>query len=630
MDLNALKLMARKSLGAYASLLHPDWAPNWHHRVIANVMERVAAGDPEYRRVCIQMPPRHGKSEIISKIFPGWYMAQHPYHTVINASYGAELADEMGRYARENASSELFKTLFELEISKTTNALTKWNLTNHSRYFSTSVGAALTGLGANCLTGDMEILTDQGDVAIQQLVTEPNKYKVLSIGPNGLEWKRVVATLQNQANEIYKLTFENDQVIKATADHTFPVVGKGRVSASEIVEGDQFIQVGEALHTIPASPYSEIIVGEGADLIEVAKIEVLHGQYTVYDIEVEDNHNFFVNEINTFNCLIIDDPHKNFEDAMSQASKDRIWDWFVSTAFTRLEKDASMVIVATRWAVDDLIGRVLSTDTGWKNISFPMIATQEEKYRQKGESLWPEKFPPEKCEEIKKAVGRQVWSALYQQSPVPEGGAIFKEEYFRYYDQESLSKLYFSGIYQSWDTGVSKKSTSARSSCTTWGIVHDDSHPGGCAFYLLDVFCEQLNFPELRAKAKDLIREWEPDLVWVEEEQTGRPLIDELRLTVGTKLIPIRPKGQKDARAKAVSAVFESGRVFFPIYAPWLELYKDELLSFPFGAFLDNVDSTTQALRQMMRQEYTNARRNVRSSVPEWMGKPKVPSVFWR
>ena len=153
-DFNTLKLMARKSLGAYASMLHPDWAPNWHHRVIANVMERVASGDPEYRKVCIQMPPRAGKSEIVSKIFPGWYLAQHPYHTVINASYGAELADEMGRKAREYATSEVFKTLFDVEVSKLTNAITKWDLTNHGRYFSTSVGSALTGMGANILTID--------------------------------------------------------------------------------------------------------------------------------------------------------------------------------------------------------------------------------------------------------------------------------------------------------------------------------------------------------------------------------------------------------------------------------------------------------------------------------------------
>ena len=118
--------------------------------------------------------------------------------------------------------------------------------------------------------------------------------------------------------------------------------------------------------------------------------------------------------------------------------------------------------------------------------------------------------------------------------------------------------MYFSAIYQSWDTGVSKKNTSARSSCTTWGVVHNENLPGNVAFYLLDVYAHQLNFPELRAKAKELINEWDPDIVWVEEEQTGRPLIDELRMIVGSKLVPVRPKGQKESRAQAISAIFEA------------------------------------------------------------------------
>jgi predicted phage terminase large subunit-like protein len=384
----------------------------------------------------------------------------------------------MGRKAREYATSEVFKTLFDVEVSKLTNAITKWDLTNHGRYFSTSVGSALTGMGANILT--------------------------------------------------------------------------------------------------------------------------------------------------------IDDPIKNFDDAMSQTVKDKIWDWFVSTAYTRLEKGGAVLAIMTRWAVDDLVGRLLASDSGWKNITFPMIATRDEKYRKKGEPLWPEKFDLQKCEEIKSTVGRQVWSSLYQQSPVPEGGAIFKEEYFRYYDPNDLHSLYFSAIYQSWDTGVSKKNTSARSSCTTWGVLHNEALPGGSAFYLLDVYANQLNFPELRAKAKELIQAYDPDIVWVEEEQTGRPLIDELRMSVGTKLVPVRPKGQKDARAKAISGIFESGRVFFPTHAQWLADYKEELLSFPFGAYMDNVDSTTQALRQTVKQEYSAGRRKLKQDFPDWMVKPKAPSVFWR
>jgi len=482
-DFDQLRALAKDNLSVYASLMHPDWNPNWHHRVIANVMQRVAqaaAGDDtyaKYRRVCIQMPPRAGKTELISKMFPGWYMAKNPYHNIINASYGAELADDIGRKAREYVMSDTFASLFETPVSKLTNALTKWELTNHSRFFATSVGAALTGFGAN--------------------------------------------------------------------------------------------------------------------------------------------------------CLLVDDPIKNQEDANSTATKDRIWDWFMSTAYTRLEKNGVVVVIMTRWAEDDLIGRLLPSGK-WMNISFPMIAEKDERYRKKDEPLWPDKYDLEKCEEIKTQVGKRVWASLYQQRPAPDEGAIFLKEYLRWYEPDDLDRLYFTGIYQSWDTGVSGKVTSARSACTTWGVVHDSTVPGGSKFYLLDVFADQLSFPELRAKARQMIGAWGPDLVWVEEQQTGRPLLDELRLVLGTKLKGVRPVGTKENRARAVSAAFEGGRVFIPKNQPWVDAYVNELATFPYGAYADKVDSTTQALRQMMRAEYSDGRRNVRMGYNDILQEPRAPSVFWR
>jgi len=259
-----------------------------------------------------------------------------------------------------------------------------------------------------------------------------------------------------------------------------------------------------------------------------------------------------------------------------------------------------------------------------------MIAEKDERYRKKDEPLWPDKYDLEKCEEIKTQVGKRVWASLYQQRPAPDEGAIFLKEYLRWYEPDDLDKLYFTGIYQSWDTGVSGKATSARSACTTWGVVHDSTVPGGSKFYLLDVFADQLSFPELRAKARQMIGAWGPDLVWVEEQQTGRPLLDELRLVLGTKLKGVRPVGTKENRARAVSAAFEGGRVFIPKNQPWVDAYVNELATFPYGAYADKVDSTTQALRQMMRAEYSDGRRNVHMGYNDILQEPRAPSVFWR
>ena len=475
-----LKAQAAQHIGAYAALLHPQWAPNWHHRVIASVLDRVADKDPEYRRLCIELPPRMGKSSLISSLLPGWYLAQYPHETFILSTYGKDLTEKMGREARGYADSELFRTLFDLSIKKDTNAITNWQLTNGAGYFGTTVGSAMTGFGAN--------------------------------------------------------------------------------------------------------------------------------------------------------ISVVDDPIKNSEEAASKGAKDRIWDWFLSVPMTRLEKNATVIVVQTRWAEDDLIGRILQQDEEkeWKRISFPMIATQDEMYRKKDEPLWPEKSDLAQCLKIKKQVGRRVWASLYQQEPRPDDGVIFLEQYLRWYRQRDLADLYFSAVYQSWDTGVSKKGTSARSCCTTWGAVHDENVPGGTKFYLLQAYAEVLNFPELRNKARELVNEFEPDVVWVEEQQTGRPLIDELKLSLSgvARMQAVRPKGDKEARAKAISSVFEAGRVFLPSDANWAESYVEELLAFPYGQFMDQVDSTTQAIRQMVKEEYKGRRK---SPVAPWRAKAAVPvSIYGR
>ena len=375
---------------------------------------------------------------------------------------------------------------------------------------------------------------------------------------------------------------------------------------------------------------------EGHDV--VARVEKICDEATVYNIQVAKKHTYFANGIKVKNCLIIDDPIKNFNDAMSQNTKDAIWDWFMSTAYTRLEKNAAAVVVMTRWATDDLVGRLLAQNDKkgksqpWLNISFPMLAEKDEKYRANGDPLWKEKYDLDECAAIKSQVGKRVWSALYQQRPAPEEGAIFLTEYLRYYEVDDLDDIYFSGIFQSWDTGISGKSTSARSACTTWGVSVDPSVPGGTKFYLLNVYADQLAFPELKRKVEELARTYGADTVWVEEKATGRPIMDELRLAMPGMLKGVTPIGSKEDRAKAISAVFEAGRVYLPRGMPWVESYVDELTTFPFGQYADKVDSTTQALRMMLRAQY-QASRGRQQTKEQWgmsWGRPEVVSIFGR
>ncbi len=157
--------------------------------------------------------------------------------------------------------------------------------------------------------------------------------------------------------------------------------------------------------------------------------------------------------------LLIDDPIKNREEAESETYREKIWSWFTSTAFTRLEPGGVVVVILTRWHDDDLAGRILShpeLSKRIKIIKFPAIAEIEEPNRVIGFPLWPKRYPKEALMEIKAAIGPYDWSALYQQTPILSENQEFKNAWFKgisEYEVERMSTRKFLTI----DTAMSKK-----------------------------------------------------------------------------------------------------------------------------------------------------------------------------
>lgn len=148
--------------------------------------------------------------------------------------------------------------------------------------------------------------------------------------------------------------------------------------------------------------------------------------------------------------LLIDDPHKNRAEAESKVSRDTVWDWFRSTAYTRLEKGGSAVIIMTRWHEDDLVGRCLASGEPWRVLSLPAIAEHDEPERKAGEALWPDKYPVDALERIRTTVGEREWAALYQQRPAPIEGALFKPDRLTLVDAEPAGMRWV----RAWDFGA--------------------------------------------------------------------------------------------------------------------------------------------------------------------------------
>jgi hypothetical protein len=159
------------------------------------------------------------------------------------------------------------------------------------------------------------------------------------------------------------------------------------------------------------------------------------------------------------NILIIDDPIKNREEAASEVFRQKTWDWFTSTAFTRLEPKGVVIIILTRWHQDDLAGRILAhpeLSKRCKVMSFPAIAEFDEEHRKAGEPLWPQKYDERALEEIRTTIGPYDWAALYQQKPILSENQEFKSEWFRPI-QESALEHRSTRRFLTIDTAMSKK-----------------------------------------------------------------------------------------------------------------------------------------------------------------------------
>lgn len=184
--------------------------------------------------------------------------------------------------------------------------------------------------------------------------------------------------------------------------------------------------------------------------------------------------------------LIVDDPVKDWEEAMSARIRDRVWNWWGSTAYTRLMPGAGALVIMTRWHEEDLAGKLIAemensedeySDT-WEIINYPAIAEHKEDHRDKGEALHPARFPLEKLKKLRAAVGERVWTSLYQQNPRPNGGRYINRDWFKILPRTStpVDLRWCRG----WDLAVQAKTSSDETASTKGAIDHDGT------LYLMD------------------------------------------------------------------------------------------------------------------------------------------------
>lgn len=299
---------------------------------------------------------------------------------------------------------------------------------------------------------------------------------------------------------------------------------------------------------------------------------------------------------------IIDDPTKDAQDALSPVVQDSIEAWYESVLLTRLQSRSGTVIIGTPWSANDLLARVrrkMRDDSRMTLLSFPALNLPGEtgyKPELPEGALVPHLHDEEKLREMKRHMSEFWWSAMFQQVPLAEFGAIFKREHLQYYRRAELPAQ-FQQVCMSVDATFKDGEASDYVFVGVWGKTADER------VWLIDWRREKLAFMNTARAILDLKKKHPRVMrVYIEEAANGAALIDMLKKHI-TGLVGVPPLGSKEARAHATSWVWENKCVMLPHpdEQPGIVPIVDEITSFPdtVTGHDDSVDGMTIALQQL-------------------------------
>lgn len=462
----AARVLAKRRLLPFVQRLNPRYHAGWVHKDIARRLEQfsddVAKGLSP--RLMILMPPRAGKSELASRMFPAWHLGHYPDHEIISCAYNVSLAESFSRKVKEAIEDPAYQSVFATRLHPDFRSNGEWAVADaRGGYVAAGVGGGITGRGCH--------------------------------------------------------------------------------------------------------------------------------------------------------ILLIDDPIKNAEEADNADTREKLWDWYGSTAYTRLAPGGGVLCIQTHWHDDDLAGRLklaMAADDEADQfvvIKYPAIAESDEyldydtdlivydeppvngrPLRAKGEPLHPERYDLVKLNRIKKTIPARFWAALYQQNPVPDDGAYFTKENFR---RGQPPQLRNSNIFVAFDFAISEK----KQNDYTVGVVglqdYDDvlhvvdmvRFKSGDGMFIVESIlnlCQKWYSPHLQLGFED-------GQIFRAIETLLKKRMRERRFYPSSVLL--KPITDKMARARPLQGRMQQGMVSFSDSAEWYEGARAEMLRFPAGVHDDQVDA---------------------------------------
>jgi predicted phage terminase large subunit-like protein len=294
--------------------------------------------------------------------------------------------------------------------------------------------------------------------------------------------------------------------------------------------------------------------------------------------------------------LVIDDPVKNSEQAQSATYREKAWDWYASTAYTRLEPGGAVIVIQTRWHEDDLAGKILTNaddSEPWDVLNLPAIAEENDQLgRQPGQALWPERYNEADLARIQSRLGPFWWSALYQQRPSPREGNFFQPEWFEVVNAAPADAR----RVRFWD----KAATAGAGDWTAGAKVaaKDGTY-----------WIEDVRRVRLASGDRDKLIRQTAELDGIEvsiigEQEPGSSGKDQalafIKLLSGFPVRCVPATGSKEVRADPLASQAQAGNVKI-VRGTWNKPFLDELASFPRGTHDDQVDAASGAFNGLQR-----------------------------
>ncbi len=496
-----LKKLAKTDFLNFTRYTMDDFRESWHHRKMASLLEEFV--NKELTRLIIDVPPRHTKSEFVSRRLPPYIFGRFPDAKIISCSYGADLASQMN--------------------------------------------------------GDAQAIMDE-----------------------------------HSYHDVFPNTFLNSSNVRTVAgaykrnSDIFQIVGRKGVYKCAGVGG--------------------AITGYGMD----------YG--------------------------IIDDYFKNREEAESPVFREKLWKWYMSTFRSRKQKNAAILITATRWHEDDLVGRLLELAESnpkadqWEVFTLPALTDDEpiaeyDERTEPGQALWPDEFSVDDLLSTKASLTTYEWLSLYQQRPSAAAGNLVKKEDFKYCtlengvltlftDKATGSKKVFMlnqcKVFQTCDPAASEKKTANDFVLATWAQTPNND------LALIDILKTNLETPKHVPLFKQQYVKHHPQQQWIETDGVGRPTFQLLR-EEGLPIAELKTSGHDELiRFIPAATRITAGAVYFLAESPWLNGYETELLGFPNTKQNGQVDVTSYACQVVIEHPFI-----VESYETTYVGEGVSSGGFW-